>query len=148
MLSLGCSRDVSSPQAKHHQLFFSNQHPQTMSLKIGDTFPNFEVETTHGTFKLHDYFGERCVCCLRLPCARAATPSVLLRSWGILFSHPHDYTPVCTTELAEVIKILPEFAKRNVKPIALSCDEVSSHKGWAPDFQVRLLPNVALPDFV
>lgn len=57
----------------------------------------------------------------------------MFQSWGILFSHPSDYTPVCTTELARVSQLLPEFQKRNIKPIALSCDSVESHNGWIKD---------------
>ena len=60
-------------------------------------------------------------------------------SWGVLFSHPADYTPVCTTELGVVASLIPEFEKRNVKVIALSCDPVESHKGWIKDIQVRRL---------
>jgi len=83
-------------------------------LNLGDVFPNDEVKTTTGDFKLHDYFKD---------------------SWGILFSHPADYTPVCTTELGTAMKLAPEFEKRNVKMIALSCDDVESHKGWTKDIQ-------------
>lgn len=81
---------------------------------LGDVFPDFEADTTHGKIKFHDWLGD---------------------SWGILFSHPADYTPVCTTELGMVIKTMSEFEKRGVKVIALSCDDVESHKGWAKDIE-------------
>lgn len=82
--------------------------------KLGDTFPNFEAETTIGTIKFHEWQGD---------------------SWAILFSHPADYTPVCTTELGMVNRQIPEFEKRGVKVIALSCDDVESHKGWSKDIE-------------
>jgi 1-Cys peroxiredoxin 6 len=82
------------------------------ALNLGDVFPNFTADTTEGKITFHDWLGE---------------------SWGILFSHPRDYTPVCTTELGRVIKLVPEFQKRNVKMIALSCDDVTSHEGWSKD---------------
>jgi len=89
-----------------------------MPVNLGEEFPNFEckiaIKGSSETKKLHDFFGD---------------------SWGILFSHPADYTPVCTTELGRVSKLLPEFEKRNVKVIALSCDDVDSHNGWAKDVQ-------------
>eukprot|EP00042_Codosiga_hollandica_P018892 m.56998 g.56998 ORF g.56998 m.56998 type:complete len:263 (+) comp48986_c0_seq1:55-843(+) len=81
-------------------------------LKLGDTFPNYDVETTHGSFKIHDFFGEK---------------------WGLLCSHPQDFTPVCTTELAMLTNIIPEFEKRNVKLIAISCNDVATHRQWAAD---------------
>ncbi|MCG6146392.1 peroxiredoxin [Leptospira bandrabouensis] len=83
-----------------------------MALRLGDEAPNFQAETSEGKIDFHEYLGQ---------------------SWGILFSHPKDYTPVCTTELGYVAKIKPEFEKRNVKVIALSVDPVDSHKGWISD---------------
>ena len=83
-----------------------------MALRLGDTAPDFSAETTHGKINLHDWLGD---------------------SWGILFSHPKDYTPVCTTELGYMSKIKPEFDKRNVKILALSVDPVDSHNGWIGD---------------
>ncbi|XP_058120837.1 peroxiredoxin-6 [Anopheles ziemanni] len=85
-----------------------------MSLNLGDPFPNFTVDSTAGQIDFHQWIGD---------------------SWAILFSHPADYTPVCTTELAAVAKLVPEFDKRNVKPIALSCDTVQSHRGWIEDIK-------------
>jgi len=85
-------------------------------MKLGEVFPNDEVSTTAGTFTLHEYFGE---------------------GWGIFFTHPADYTPVCTTELSMVEKMAPEFAKRNVKLIALSCNSVDDHKGWSADIMAH-----------
>ncbi|XP_013855525.1 peroxiredoxin-6 [Austrofundulus limnaeus] len=81
-------------------------------LLLGDELPNFEADTTTGRIKFHDFLGD---------------------SWGILFSHPRDYTPVCTTELACAAKLADEFQKRNVKMIALSVDGVEDHCGWSKD---------------
>jgi alkyl hydroperoxide reductase subunit AhpC len=83
-----------------------------MSLRLGDTAPDFTAETTHGTIDFHEYLGN---------------------SWGILFSHPGDYTPVCTTELGTAAKLKGEFDKRNVKMMAISVDGIDSHHGWVRD---------------
>lgn len=83
-----------------------------MTLRLGDTAPNFTAETTMGTIDFHEYLGD---------------------SWGILFSHPGDYTPVCTTELGTAAKLKGEFDKRNVKMAAISVDGIDSHHGWVRD---------------
>ncbi|ONG41565.1 peroxidase [Alkanindiges hydrocarboniclasticus] len=83
-----------------------------MTIRLGDTAPDFEQDSSEGTIKFHEWLGD---------------------SWGVLFSHPADYTPVCTTELGFTAKLKDEFAKRNVKAIALSVDDVESHKGWIND---------------
>ena len=85
-----------------------------MSLAINDTAPDFEADTTEGKIKFHDWIGN---------------------GWAILFSHPKDFTPVCTTELGYLAKIKPEFDKRGVKIIGLSVDPVDRHVGWAADIK-------------
>ena len=85
-----------------------------MGLPIGDIAPNFEAETTEGRISFHNWIGD---------------------SWAVLFSHPKDFTPVCTTELGYMAKIKPEFEKRNTKVIGLSVDPVDNHKRWAGDIQ-------------
>jgi alkyl hydroperoxide reductase subunit AhpC len=83
-----------------------------MALQLGDIAPDFKAETTEGTIHFHDWLGT---------------------SWGVLFSHPRDYTPVCTTELGYTAKLKPEFEKRGVKVIGLSVDPLEDHHGWAKD---------------
>ena len=85
-----------------------------MSLSIGDTAPDFKAKTTQGTIHFYDWLGD---------------------SWGVLFSHPKDFTPVCTTELGYMAKIEPEFAKRNTKIIGLSVDAVEKHMSWSQDIK-------------
>src|ERR1700724_2394517 len=85
-----------------------------MALAINDIAPDFEAQTTEGKIKFHDWIGDK---------------------WVVLFSHPKDFTPVCTTELGLVAKLKSEFDKRNVKAIAVSVDDIKSHKGWAADIE-------------
>jgi len=85
-----------------------------MALQIGDTAPDFQAETTEGPIGFHDWIGD---------------------SWVVLFSHPKDFTPVCTTELGYMAKIKPEFDRRGVKVIGLSVDPVEKHTGWAKDIE-------------
>lgn len=83
-----------------------------MSIRLGDTAPDFTADTTEGKVSFHDWLGD---------------------GWGVLFSHPKDFTPVCTTELGEAARLKPEFDKRNVKIIGLSVDPADSHQKWAAD---------------
>ena len=85
-----------------------------MALSIGDTAPDFEAQTTDGNISFHDWIGD---------------------SWAVLFSHPRDFTPVCTTELGYMASIKPEFDKRNVKVVGLSVDPMENHEQWASDIE-------------
>jgi thioredoxin-dependent peroxiredoxin len=85
-----------------------------MTIRLGDEAPDFTAETTEGTINFHEYLGD---------------------GWGVLFSHPKDFTPVCTTELGRVAQLKPEFDKRNTKVIAVSVDDVDSHGRWAGDIK-------------
>lgn len=102
-----------------------------MSLRLGDLAPNFTTDTSEGTINFHEWLGD---------------------SWGVLFSHPADFTPVCTTELGTVAKLKGEFTKRNVKVLALSVDSVESHKEWIKDINETQsctvnFPIIADPEF-
>lgn len=85
-----------------------------MSLRLGDIAPDFEADTTQGHIRFHEWLGD---------------------SWGMLFSHPADFTPVCTTELGRTALLKDDFAKRNVKVIAVSVDDLDSHNRWTPDIK-------------
>lgn len=95
-----------------------------MSLRLGDEAPNFTAQTTEGEINFHDWLGER---------------------WGVIYSHPADYTPVCTTELGMTAKLKDEFDKRNTKVIAVSVDDLESHKGWINDINETQNTQVNFP---
>ncbi|MCH5715418.1 redoxin domain-containing protein [Niabella hibiscisoli] len=95
-----------------------------MSLRLGDIAPDFTAQSTEGEINFHEYLGE---------------------GWGILFSHPADYTPVCTTELGKTALLKEEFAKRNTKVLAVSVDALDSHFGWRNDINETQNTNVEFP---
>ena len=101
-----------------------------MTIQLGQVAPDFEAETTQGRVRFHEWLGD---------------------AWGVLFSHPKDFTPVCTTELGETARLKPEFDKRNVKVIGLSVDPLGRHAGWASDIEETQghavnFPMIADPD--
>src|SRR6516164_9755874 len=105
-----------------------------MSLQINDVAPDFEAETTEGHIRFHDWIGD---------------------SWAVLFSHPKDFTPVCTTELGYMARVKPEFDKRNTKIIGLSVDalrdhgrwanDIASHRAWHPTIRSSAIPTLRCP---
>lgn len=95
-----------------------------MSLRLGDIAPNFQANTTAGQIDFYDYLGD---------------------SWGVLFSHPADFTPVCTTELGRTAQLKDEFAKRNVKVLAVSVDPIDKHHGWVSDINETQSCDVDFP---
>jgi len=95
-----------------------------MAVRLGDEAPNFTAETTQGTINLHEWLGD---------------------GWGILFSHPKDFTPVCTTELGTMANLTEDFKKRNVKVLAVSVDPLDSHKGWVNDINETQNCTVSYP---
>ena len=96
-----------------------------MTLQLGDTAPDFEADTTEGRIKFHDWIGD---------------------SWAVLFSHPKDFTPVCTTELGYMANIKPDFDSRGVKIIGLSVDALDNHEQWAKDIEETQGVGAQLPD--
>ena len=103
---------------------FKSKNNKIMSIRIGDIAPNFKAKTSIGDIDFYEFLGD---------------------SWGVIFSHPADYTPVCTTELGRTASLKGEFEKRDVKVIALSVDSVESHKGWIQDINETQDTNVEFP---
>jgi thioredoxin-dependent peroxiredoxin len=106
--------DMAAKHLKADQDSSNRRAVTEMALQLGDVAPDFEAETTEGRIKFHDWIGD---------------------SWAVLFSHPKDFTPVCTTELGYMARIKPDFDRRNVKIIGLSVDPLDKHAGWAKDIE-------------
>jgi len=106
------------------KLFLLTLNTKHMSLRLGDIAPNFQAETSSGPIDFYEFLGD---------------------SWGVLFSHPADYTPVCTTELGRTAQLKDEFAKRNVKVLAVSVDPLDKHMGWINDINETQHTNVNFP---
>jgi alkyl hydroperoxide reductase subunit AhpC len=110
-----CGRSRPSRRARSpNQHTTTKEEEEQMALRLGDSAPDFQAETTHGPISFHDWIGD---------------------SWAVLFSHPKDFTPVCTTELGYMARIKPEFDKRDTKIIGLSVDPVGKHEQWADDIE-------------
>ncbi len=124
MLFLFAARDCGKG-ARHPKSQSNSVGRSTMALQLGDTAPDFEADTTEGRIRFHEWLGN---------------------SWGVLFSHPKDFTPVCTTELGYMARIKPEFDKRGVKIIGLSVDPVDLHEKWARRHQGDARRGAELPD--
>src|SRR5262249_24151150 len=128
-MHIGCVSTPPSPTL-HGVYYLSTQLKRTrertdfMSLRINDDAPDFTAETTEGTIRFHEWIGN---------------------GWAILFSHPKDFTPVCTTELGYMARLMPEFEKRNTKIIGLSVDSVDDHKRWGKDIEETQGAQVCYP---
>ncbi|MFT5168866.1 MAG: alkyl hydroperoxide reductase subunit AhpC, partial [Saprospiraceae bacterium] len=107
-----------------HRLLLKNISKNIMRLNLGDTAPNFSADSTQGTIDFYDWLGD---------------------SWGLLFSHPQDYTPVCTTELGMVANLKNQFVQRNVKNLALSVDNLASHKAWVKEIEEVMQVKIDFP---
>src|ERR1700712_1666202 len=107
-------RTLDRPPARCDLSATERQGEARMTIQLGQIAPDFEQDSSRGRIRFHDY---------------------LAGSWGVLFSHPKDFTPVCTTELAAVARLAPEWAKRNVKVLGLSVDSPENHAGWEKDIE-------------
>src|SRR5215472_8331583 len=120
-MGIELSESLEQTQTKHHE---KKKESNDMAIRLGDLAPDFTAQTTEGEVNFHQWLGN---------------------SWGTLFSHPADFTPVCTTELGTVAKIKGEFTKRNVKVIAVSVDSLDSHYKWVKDINETQACSVNFP---